>query len=125
MWLRARTLAVALTDLAALHSEEENFAAAQPLYERALRIQEKTLGAEHQDTVQTLTDLAICHLDQDTTTWGGRCGDFGCRSRRQCSRCTGWTGSWSIASGGRGCAECSCASWGNCRCRCWRRCDQH
>jgi centrosomal protein CEP104 len=22
------------------------------------------LGAEHQDTVQTLTDLAICHLDQ-------------------------------------------------------------
>ena len=57
-------VAVALTDLAALHSEEENFAAAQPLYERALRIQEKTLGAEHQDTVQTLTDLAICHLDQ-------------------------------------------------------------
>jgi len=57
-------VAVALTDLAALHSEEEQFAAAQPLYERALRIQEKTLGAEHQDTVQTLTDLAICHLDQ-------------------------------------------------------------
>jgi centrosomal protein CEP104 len=57
-------VAVALTDLAALHSEEESFAAAQPLYERALRIQEKTLGAEHQDTVQTLTDLAICHLDQ-------------------------------------------------------------
>ena len=22
------------------------------------------MGAEHQDTVQTLTDLAICHLDQ-------------------------------------------------------------
>ena len=57
-------VAVALTDLAALHSEEEQFAAAQPLYERALRIQERTLGAEHQDTVQTLTDLAICHLDQ-------------------------------------------------------------
>lgn len=57
-------VAVALTDLAALHSEEEQFAAAQPLYERALRIQEKTLGSEHQDTVQTLTDLAICHLDQ-------------------------------------------------------------
>ena len=57
-------VAVALTDLAALHSEEEQFEAAQPLYERALRIQEKTLGAEHQDTVQTLTDLAICHLDQ-------------------------------------------------------------
>ena len=54
---------VAQTD-AALHSEEEQFAAAQPLYERALRIQEKTLGSEHQDTVQTLTDLAICHLDQ-------------------------------------------------------------
>jgi len=57
-------VAVALTDLAALHSEEERFAEAQPLYERALRIQEKALGKDHQDTVQTLTDLAICHLDQ-------------------------------------------------------------
>jgi centrosomal protein CEP104 len=57
-------VAVALTDLAALHSEEERFESAQPLYEKALRIQEKSLGAEHQDTVQTLTDLAICHLDQ-------------------------------------------------------------
>jgi centrosomal protein CEP104 len=47
-----------------LHSEEERFAEAQPLYERALRIQEKALGKDHQDTVQTLTDLAICHLDQ-------------------------------------------------------------
>jgi len=27
-------------------------------------VQETSLGEEHQDTVQTLTDLAICHLDQ-------------------------------------------------------------
>jgi len=40
------------------------------LYERALRVQEKTLGAEHQDTVQTLTDLAICHLDQGNNDVG-------------------------------------------------------
>ena len=63
-------VAVALTDLAALHSEEERFEAAQPLYEKALRIQEKSLGAEHQDTVQTLTDLAICHLDQGNNDVG-------------------------------------------------------
>ena len=63
-------VAVALTDLAALYSEEENFADARPLYERALRIQEKTLGAEHQDTTQTLTDLAICHLDQGNNDVG-------------------------------------------------------
>jgi centrosomal protein CEP104 len=40
------------------------------LYERALQIQEKTLGAEHQDTTQTLTDLAICHLDQGNNDVG-------------------------------------------------------
>lgn len=48
----------------ALHSEEERFATAQPLYERALKVQEKALGPEHADAVQTLTDLAICYLDQ-------------------------------------------------------------
>jgi centrosomal protein CEP104 len=63
-------VAVALTDLAALYSEEEAFGEARPLYERALQIQEKTLGAEHQDTTQTLTDLAICHLDQGNNDVG-------------------------------------------------------
>ena len=63
-------VAVALTDLAALYSEKDKFEEAQPLYERALRVQEKTLGAEHQDTVQTLTDLAICHLDQGNNDVG-------------------------------------------------------
>ena len=32
-------VATLLTDIAALHSEEERFATAQPLYERALKIQ--------------------------------------------------------------------------------------
>ena len=36
----------------------------QPLYERALAMQIAALGETHQDAVQTLTDLAICHLDQ-------------------------------------------------------------
>ena len=47
-----------------MRSETEEYGEAQGLYERALQIQESVLGAEHQDTVQTLTDLAICHLDQ-------------------------------------------------------------
>ena len=63
-------VAVLLTDLAALYSEEEQFAAAQPLYERALRIQENQLGSDHPETVQTLTDLAICHLDQGANHLG-------------------------------------------------------
>ena len=63
-------VAVLLTDLAALYSEEEQFSSAQPLYERALRIQENVLGGEHPDTVQTLTDLAICHLDQGANDQG-------------------------------------------------------
>jgi centrosomal protein CEP104 len=63
-------VAMLLTDLAALYSEEEQFAAAQPLYERALRIQENQLGSDHPETVQTLTDLAICHLDQGANHLG-------------------------------------------------------
>ena len=63
-------MASLLTDIAALHSEHERFATAQPLYERALRVQEKLLGKEHADTVQTLTDLAICYLDQGLNNQG-------------------------------------------------------
>jgi centrosomal protein CEP104 len=37
---------------------------AQPLYERALRIYEKTHGPDHPDVAHTLTDLAVLHLEQ-------------------------------------------------------------
>ena len=41
-----------------------DFAAAQPLYERALEIWEAVLGPEHPDVAHTLTDLAVLHLEQ-------------------------------------------------------------
>jgi centrosomal protein CEP104 len=59
-----------MNDLATLYSENENFERAQALFERALSIQETTLGAEHPETVQTLTDLAICHLDREDNNLG-------------------------------------------------------
>ena len=37
---------------------------AQPLYERALAIWERTHGPEHPDVAHTLTDLAVLHLEQ-------------------------------------------------------------
>jgi centrosomal protein CEP104 len=63
-------VALALSDLAALLSEQERFVDAQPLLERALRIQRESLGERHAETVQTLTDLAICHLDQGANARG-------------------------------------------------------
>ena len=41
-----------------------DFAKAQPLYERALRIYEKTRGPDHADVAHCLTDLAVLHLEQ-------------------------------------------------------------
>ena len=41
-----------------------DFAAAQPLYERALGIWEAALGPDHPDVAHTLTDLAVLHLEQ-------------------------------------------------------------
>ena len=40
------------------------FAKAQPLYERALRIYEKARGPDHADVAHCLTDLAVLHLEQ-------------------------------------------------------------
>lgn len=37
---------------------------AEPLFERALALQEQQLGADHPGTTQTLTHLAICYRDQ-------------------------------------------------------------
>ena len=41
-----------------------DYARAQPLYEKALRIWEAALGPEHPDVAHTLTDLAVLHLEQ-------------------------------------------------------------
>ena len=40
------------------------YAAARPLYERALALREKRLGAEHQDTAETLNNLALLLGDE-------------------------------------------------------------
>lgn len=44
--------------------QASDFAAAQPLYERALAIWEASLGPHHPDVAHTLTDLAVLHLEQ-------------------------------------------------------------
>ena len=44
--------------------EQGDFAAARPLYERALAIREKTLGPEHPDTATSLNNLAGLLSDQ-------------------------------------------------------------
>ncbi len=47
-------VAQSLNNLAILHSAQGEYAAAAPLFERALRILEKTVGAEHPDFAGTL-----------------------------------------------------------------------
>jgi hypothetical protein len=41
-----------------------DYRAAQPLYERALKVYEATYGSNHQEVAHTLTDLAVLHLEQ-------------------------------------------------------------
>ncbi len=50
--------AASLNILARLLWDEDNFAGARPLLERALAIREKVLGPEHPDTAISLNDLA-------------------------------------------------------------------
>jgi centrosomal protein CEP104 len=50
--------------LAILYNQQGDYAAAQPLYERALAIYEATYGPSHQEVAHTLTDLAVLHLEQ-------------------------------------------------------------
>jgi centrosomal protein CEP104 len=50
--------------LAILYSQQGDYAAAQPLYERALRIYESVYGPNHQEVAHSLTDLAVLHLEQ-------------------------------------------------------------
>ena len=61
-------MAESLSNLAILYNQRGDYAKAQPLYERALAIWEKTQGPDHPDVAHTLTDLAVLHLEQVSTT---------------------------------------------------------
>jgi tetratricopeptide (TPR) repeat protein len=54
----ANNLGYCLNDMLA------DYAAARPLYERALAIREQVLGPEHPDTAQSLNNLALLHKTQ-------------------------------------------------------------
>jgi tetratricopeptide (TPR) repeat protein len=47
-------VAKTLTDLADVHRDQSQYALAEPLYERALEIEEKAVGPDHPDLILTL-----------------------------------------------------------------------
>ena len=53
-----------MSNLAIMYNQQGDYGKAQPLYERALAIWEKTYGPDHPDVAHTLTDLAVLHLEQ-------------------------------------------------------------
>ncbi len=97
------------SNLAILYNQRGDAAAAQPLYERALRIYEDAYGPDHADVAHTLTDLAVLHMEQAsggdlakgrlertlfpdtvihldnraTRPWAGRCWNGRCRYKRR------------------------------------------
>jgi tetratricopeptide (TPR) repeat protein len=60
-------VATALANLAILYNQQNEFAKAQPLYERALHIFETHYGSDHPEVAHTLTDLAVLHLERVCT----------------------------------------------------------
>jgi tetratricopeptide (TPR) repeat protein len=59
------TLATSLANLAVVQRAQGDDAAAQALYERALAIREKELGAEHPEVLQTMNNLAAVYGAQE------------------------------------------------------------
>jgi tetratricopeptide (TPR) repeat protein len=59
-----RRLARSLNDLAVLCDEQGNYAKAEPLYERALKIREEALGANHPEVATSLYNLAGLYQSQ-------------------------------------------------------------
>ncbi|PWT82250.1 MAG: hypothetical protein C5B58_08550, partial [Acidobacteria bacterium] len=53
--------ATALNNLALLYQSLGDYAKAEPLYQRALKIAERALGPDHPDTAQTLNNLALLY----------------------------------------------------------------
>lgn len=60
-------LAQTLHSLATLYSTRGNFAKAEPLYERELRVKEKALGPEHPDVVACVGRLSQFYLAHDAS----------------------------------------------------------
>lgn len=58
--LNSRLIATAqsLNNLGSLYIAQDNYAAAEPLYQRALKIRERALGPDHPDTATSLNNLA-------------------------------------------------------------------
>ncbi len=56
--------ATALNNLAELYRSQGKYEQAEPLYQRALAIREKQLGAEHPDTATNLNNLALLYQTQ-------------------------------------------------------------
>ncbi len=59
------SVALALNDLGMFYYRANRDAEAEPLYKRALEIQEKALGTTHPNVVQTLHNLAALYYAQD------------------------------------------------------------
>lgn len=57
-------MAESCSNLAILYNQRGDTAKALPLYERALKIYEKSYGPHHAEVAHTLTDLAVLHLEQ-------------------------------------------------------------
>src|SRR5207249_3151300 len=57
-------LGASLNSLGILYFAETNYAAAEPLYQRALTIRERALGPEHPDVGATLNNLAELYWSQ-------------------------------------------------------------
>ncbi|MBD2161203.1 tetratricopeptide repeat protein [Limnothrix sp. FACHB-1083] len=60
----SKNLATSLNNLAALYYSQGQYEAAEPLYRRALEIQERVLGADHPDTAASLNNLAELYRSQ-------------------------------------------------------------
>ncbi|MEE8199617.1 MAG: tetratricopeptide repeat protein, partial [Candidatus Acidoferrales bacterium] len=57
-------LATSLNNLAAIYDEQGKYAQAEPLYQRALAIREKTLGPELPELATSLNNLALLYDNQ-------------------------------------------------------------
>src|SRR6266478_2090137 len=54
--------AISLNSLAELYRKMGDYAKAEPLHQRALKIREKTLGLDHPRTGQSLNNLALLYM---------------------------------------------------------------
>ena len=57
-------MAQSLNNLAGLYRDQGKYAEAEPLFQRALAIRERTLGPEHPEAARSLQNLAVLYNDQ-------------------------------------------------------------